>query len=101
MLMSLYNLTNISGTQNPVIWLRDFNVMSEGILGPGILCAMYVIAFSVMVSTGEGKNAFHAANFICFTIAIPLWLIGVIHPGFMFGLLVLNGISAVMLLHER
>lgn len=98
--MSLYNVTNFTGSPNPAVWLKTANSMAGGVVGVGLVMSIYVIAFAIMAARSGGRAAFYATNFITFTISVPLWLLGMINPAIIYLLAVLVALSIVMLFNE-
>ena len=101
--MSLYNITNVTASINPIIWIRTINIWSNGAFA---ICLPLTIWFIILISGSKGQNgdttnAFHAANFATASIEMILWIAKLQSNVLIFVLFVLVAISCAMLVKRN
>lgn len=93
----IYDLPNATHMERGITGVFEYaNVVSDGIFMPMVLLALWAISF-IGTTAGLRVNASNSwifASFLCAVVAVPLAVLGLLNPNFMYllGLLLAIGV---------
>lgn len=95
-----YDTPNVNDTKGIHEISNYLNTVSDGVLFPGILGAVWFIIFISLLKLGASR-AFTTASFICSILAMLLTILGLFSDRIMYLLFVLVAVGAVWIKLEN
>lgn len=92
----IYNPPNSSDSEGLFELARYVNTEADGLLFPMILFIIFIITF-IATKQFDSSKAFTYASFLTFVLAIPLTVLNLVAPKFMYLFLILLGAGALWL----
>jgi len=74
---ALYNLTNISGVNNPLDFVTNINSLADYIPGTMMVMTVFVLTFMAFKNY-EPKTSFAASSFLTALVALMMRLVGLV-----------------------
>lgn len=82
--MTIYDMPNLTQSDGLLGMMQYVNTVSDGIFFPLILLAIGIIIFLTSLNVTEASKSFTFTCFILFVLSIPLGILGVLAPKYMY-----------------
>lgn len=94
----IYQLPNLTESNDGMLgFLRYGNDVSDGILFPLVLLAIWIIIFVTSINTTSASRAWTITSLICSILSVMLAVMNLLAPAYMYGLFVMTAIGFVWL----
>lgn len=90
----IYNMPNLTDSQNLFTFTRYINIEAEGLLFVIFLLVIWIVTF-IGTKQYSSSKAFAYASFVCAILSIPLAILSLIAPKFMYLLIILTAVGFV------
>ena len=97
----VYNLPNMNQSNGIFDMFTYVNSVSDGIFFPVMMLVIWIIAFITMLARTSASKALTFTSFFAMVLAIPLSVLGLLAPSYMYLIILMLGIGVFWLILEN